>query len=158
MRRKDKEITEPSEIDSIIRGSSVCRIAVADAEQPYIVPLCFGYDNGTLYFHSAGKGKKIELLQKSRRICFEFDTVYGVKKGEAPCDWGLRFESVIGVGDVSFIEAVADKKEALNLIMKQYGGEGEWDYPESALAGTVVFKIDIESMTGKRAGPLEPSA
>jgi uncharacterized protein len=153
VRRKDKEITESSEIASIIRRSSVCRIAVADAEQPYIVPLCFGYDDGTLYFHSAGKGKKIELLQKSRRVCFEFDTVHGVKKGEAPCDWGIRYESVIGIGDVSFIAEPETKKQALNLIMKQYGGEGEWDYPESALAGIVVFKIAIESMTGKRAGP-----
>lgn len=151
MRRKDREIRNHSDIDAIIRSSSVCRIAVADDPQPYIVPLCFGYDNGTLYFHSAGKGKKIELLKKSPRICFEFDTVVGVKKSYAPCNWGIQYESVIGFGDVSFIEDPETKKKALDLIMKQYGDKGNPDYPESALAGTVVFKIDIISMTGKRS-------
>ena len=33
---------------------------------PYIVPLCFGYDAGTLYFHSAPAGKKIDLLKNNR--------------------------------------------------------------------------------------------
>lgn len=153
MRRKDREITKISEIEAIIRDASVCRIAVADGQQPYIVPLCFGFEGGTLYFHSAGKGKKIDLIKKSRRVCFEFDAVHGVKKNTAPCNWGLLYDSVIGVGEVSFIEEPEAKKKAMNLIMQQYGGKPEWDYPDSALAGTVVFKLDIESMTGKRSAP-----
>ncbi len=59
MRRKEKEIADKSEIESIIRKSLVCRLGIVDAGLPYIVPLCFGYDNGALFFHSAKEGRKI---------------------------------------------------------------------------------------------------
>jgi hypothetical protein len=44
MRRTDKEIRSREEIDEIIRGSHVCRIAMAMDNMPYIVPVSFGYD------------------------------------------------------------------------------------------------------------------
>ena len=43
MRRKDRHITQPDRIMSIIDGCSVCRIAMQDGEGLYIVPLSFGY-------------------------------------------------------------------------------------------------------------------
>jgi len=46
MRRNEKEITEESAIEGIIRQSLVCRLAVSDGIQPYVVPLCFGYEDG----------------------------------------------------------------------------------------------------------------
>ena len=64
MRRKDKEITHRAEIESIIRRSMVCRLALADENIPYLVPLCFGYKDNSLYFHSVGQGRKIEMLKK----------------------------------------------------------------------------------------------
>ena len=43
MRRKDREVTDLQEIEEIIKGCKVCHLAMADAGQPYIVPLNFGY-------------------------------------------------------------------------------------------------------------------
>ena len=43
MRRKDREITERAEIEAILREAQVCRIALADDDGPYIVPMSFGY-------------------------------------------------------------------------------------------------------------------
>ena len=59
LRRKEKEIIDKSEIESIIRKSLVCRLGIVDEGLPYIVPLCFGYDKGALFFHSAKEGRKI---------------------------------------------------------------------------------------------------
>lgn len=73
MRRTDREIANRKEIEDILRRSTVCRLAMIDAGRPYLVPLCFGYDAGILYFHSAPVGKKIDLLKKNRNVCFEFD-------------------------------------------------------------------------------------
>jgi nitroimidazol reductase NimA-like FMN-containing flavoprotein (pyridoxamine 5'-phosphate oxidase superfamily) len=61
MRRKEKEITDKAVIESIILSSSVCRLALSEDNQPYIIPLCFGYEENTLYFHSAPEGKKLGL-------------------------------------------------------------------------------------------------
>jgi nitroimidazol reductase NimA-like FMN-containing flavoprotein (pyridoxamine 5'-phosphate oxidase superfamily) len=61
MRRSEKEITAKTEIESIIQQSMVCRLAMSEGQIPYIVPLCFGYRNDTLYFHSAKEGKKLDI-------------------------------------------------------------------------------------------------
>jgi len=74
MRKKEKEITDKTEIESIILRSSVCRLALSEDNQPYIIPLCFGYEENTLYFHSALEGKKLGILRSNNKVCFEFDS------------------------------------------------------------------------------------
>jgi nitroimidazol reductase NimA-like FMN-containing flavoprotein (pyridoxamine 5'-phosphate oxidase superfamily) len=75
LRRADKEITDRDEIESIIRKSLVCRLGLTDNARLYIVPLCFGYTDNRLYFHSATEGRKIEILKRNNEVCFEFDGI-----------------------------------------------------------------------------------
>ncbi len=58
MRRDDREITDLLEIESILYHAIVCRIGLTDGNEPYVVPVSFGYEEGTIYFHSAPEGKK----------------------------------------------------------------------------------------------------
>ena len=150
MRRKDKEITSKAEIEGIIRRSLVCRLALADENRPYIVPLCFGYKDNSLYFHSAVQGKKIDIIKKNNRVCFEFDVDYKVIKADKTCEWGMQYKSVVGFGQASFLEDSESKRRALDIIMKQYSGESS-AYPKAKLKHTVIIKVDIEHMTGKQA-------
>ena len=150
MRRADREITSRAEIEEIIRRSLVCRLALADENHPYIVPLCFGYKDNVLYFHSAGQGKKIDIIKKNSRVCFEFDIDSEVIKADKACEWGMQYKSVVGFGQASFLEDYESKRRALDIIMKQYSGESS-TYPEAKLKHTVIIKVDIEHMTGKRA-------
>ena len=60
-------------IESIIRRASVCRVGMSADGQPYVVPVCFGYDDGTLYFHSSTTGRKLDVLRKNNAVCVEFD-------------------------------------------------------------------------------------
>ena len=152
MRRKEKEITDLAEIESVIKKSLVCRLAMCDGDQPYVVPLCFGYEDNALYFHSAGAGRKIDILKKNNRVCFEFDTHPElVKKGQDRCDWGMKFQSVIGFGQAVILEDAESKRKALDIIMGQYG-DGHLQYADAKVKITIVFKVDIEEMTGKRSG------
>jgi len=148
MRRKDKEITDKAEIESIIGRSMVCRLAMTDKDRPYIVPLCFGYKDNTLYFHSAGQGKKLNILKMNNWVCFEFDIDCEPIKGDKACDWGMKYKSVVGFGKASFIKDFESKCKALDVIMQQYSGES-FVYPEAKVKNTVVIKVEIENMTGK---------
>jgi nitroimidazol reductase NimA-like FMN-containing flavoprotein (pyridoxamine 5'-phosphate oxidase superfamily) len=150
MRRADKEITSKAAIEGIISRSLVCRLALADENQPYIVPLCFGYKDNSLYFHSAVQGKKIDIIKKNNRVCFEFDIDSEVIKADKACEWGLQYKSVVGFGQASFLEDSESKRRALDIIMKQYSGESS-AYPEAKLKHTVIIKVDIQHMTGKQA-------
>jgi nitroimidazol reductase NimA-like FMN-containing flavoprotein (pyridoxamine 5'-phosphate oxidase superfamily) len=150
MRLSEREITDQAAIESIIRSSLVCRLGLLDGNRPYIVPLCFGYQDRTLYFHGAREGKKIDLLTKNPNVCFEFDLNSGIKKAEKACKWGISYQSVIGSGKASLVDNVDEKKEALGIIMRQYG-DGEFSFPDNITAKTAIIKIDIEEMTGKRS-------
>jgi uncharacterized protein len=150
MRRKDKEIKERTEIESIIKRSMVCRLALADNNRPYVVPLCFGYKDNSLYFHSTGKGKKLDIIKKNNTVCFEFDIVHGPIRADNACDWGMKYKSVIGYGKASIIEDFEAKCHALNIIMQQYSSES-FEYSENKVKKTVVIKVEIEHMTGKQS-------
>jgi hypothetical protein len=49
------------------------------------------------------------------------------------------------------IEAPEAKRRALDLIMAHHA-PGTFDCPEAALAKTVILKVCVRSMTGKRSG------
>jgi len=150
MRRSDKEITDKKAIEDIILRSKVCKLAMCEENMPYIVPLCFGFKNNTLYFHSAPKGKKIEILKKNPNVCFEFEIFTQVIKSAKACKWGMKYRSVIGFGKADFIAADDLKRQAFDIIMNQYA-DGSFIYEEASLKSTVIIKVDIYSMTGKQS-------
>jgi uncharacterized protein len=150
MRRSDKEITDPKAIEEIILKSKVCKLAVCEGNQPYIVPLCFGFKDNTLFFHSAPQGKKIDILKKNPNVCFEFEIYTQVIKSAMACKWGMKYKSVIGYGTADFITDKDQKQQAFDIIMKQYTDEA-FSYEETHLNAAVIIKVEIQSLTGKQS-------
>jgi hypothetical protein len=151
VRRRDKEITDRAEIDSIIGAAEVCRIAMANANEPYLVPVSFGFDGTSIYFHTAKTGRKLEFFAANDRICFEFEANVSIQNDESDaCAWTFAFESVIGYGTVEELTSPEDKARGLNQIMRHYSGR-DWSVDEQQLVTTRVWRIDIESLTGKRS-------
>lgn len=151
MRKKEKEITEKTAIEAVIRKSLVCRLGLSDGNTPYIVPVCFGYRDCTIYVHGSLKGKKIDILKNNPKVCFEFDIIAQIVEAENACNWDIKYQSVIGYGRASFIEGLDEKRKALDAIMNQYSDK-PFQFPENVLNRTSVIKIEIASMTGKQSG------
>jgi len=151
MRRNDKEITDTEVIDDIINRSVVCRLALSETNLPYLVPVCFGYRNRTLYVHSAREGKKIDILRKNNNVCVEFNVDHELVKGDQACKWSMKYRSVICYGTASFVDDDREKREALDIIMAHYA-TGSFEYIDKKLTDTIVIKIEIESITGKQSG------
>ena len=151
MRRHDKELSNRKEIDRIIRSALVCRIAFADNNEPYVVPISFGYDGEAVYIHTAKTGRKLDFIAANNRVCFEFEANVSIQTDDRDaCKWTFAFESVIGYGTISELESTEEKSRGLNQIMLHYS-DREWDIDASATATTRVWRIDIESVTGKRS-------
>lgn len=151
MRRFEQEIQDMDEIEEIIRLAQVCRLAMSVADHPYIVPLCFGYQPGVLYFHSAGEGKKLDMLEENQNVCFEFDVDVELLKADEACDFGMNYRSVIGFGKAQILEDDEAKRRGFDVIMRQYS-DGSYSYPDSEVKGTTIIRVDIQSMTGKKNG------
>jgi len=143
------KITDIDEMEGVIKRALICRLGLVDNDEPYVIPVCFGYERGALYFHGRLKGRKVELIKKNNKVCFEMDIDVELKKAGDPCDWAMKGKSVVGVGRASILEDDAEKSYALGLIMGHYT-EGDFSFPESELDRTLVVKVDIESITGKK--------
>jgi hypothetical protein len=85
MLRADKEIKDYQEIADIMKKAIICRISLVDGDCPYIVPVNFAVHENNLYFHSAMAGKKIDILRKNNKICFEMDVSTESIKNRKPC-------------------------------------------------------------------------
>jgi len=154
MRRKDREITSIDEKLEIIAKCKFCRLALSENNYPYIVPLNYGfsYDNGklTLYFHGAREGKKIDIIQKNNNACFEIDCDTKLVEGEAPCNYGYEYTSVIGFGKIILVDTKDEKINGLNYLMKQQTGKDiQYDFNEHELNSVIIFKMLVDEFTGK---------
>jgi len=135
----------------IIGRATVCRLAMLDGNRPYIVPLCFGYREGVLYFHGALESRKYELLRHHPDVCFEFDILGPPVPAPAPCDWDMHYQSVVGFGRASMIEAREEKRWALEIIAGQYTSPPH-RFSDRKVDATGVFKVVIARMTAKSSG------
>ncbi len=151
MRRKDREITGRTEIDTIIGSTNLMRIALVDGDMPFLVPVFYAFDGTSLYFHSAQAGTKIEILKRNSNICFEISIDNGFIESTESCDFEAKHRTVIGIGKAVFIEDVAEKIKALDLIVARFS-QKKFEYPKTNLDRTAVIRIDIGSIKGKKHG------
>lgn len=168
MRRRDKEITDRAEIDRIIGASRVCRLGMIDKNTPYVIPLNFGYDGRSVFIHCAPQGRKLDILRRNSRVCLEFDIPGELVRGEEPCEWGMRFQSVIAFGNARLVDDPEERRRGLSCIMAQYDGraaakdapggagprpvgEKSYVFPDAMVQRTAVIRVEIEEITGKRS-------
>ena len=147
MRRKDREITERESIVDVLMRCNTVSIGFRGEEYPYVVPVSFGFvsvgETLSIYYHSANEGTKIEMVEKYPKVCVEGHIFHGV------ADITTHYESVIAYGTVEKVqgeEAIA----GLKAITEHYGYA---NYPVDSCESfpkTGVYKITVESITGKR--------
>lgn len=153
MRRKDREVVEIIEIENIISQCKTCHVAMIDNGEPYVIPLSFGFETTektlTLYFHSAKAGRKIDIWDKNNRVCFEMSYEGEAVHPENPCNSGYYFSSVIGYGNIEFIEDVNEKCNALSSMMKHQANQ-DVVFNEAQANSVCVYKIVSSDFSGKK--------
>lgn len=153
MRRSDREIKDFGEIVKVLEKCDAVRLAFNDEEYPYVVPLSFGMrvESGRLrlYFHSAGEGRKIDLIKKDNRVSFEADCSHRLVLDEEQGNCTTEYESVMGRGRISFVEGEEEKTRALKILMAHYGRE-DFAFNPAVVPATTVFVLDVVGISGKR--------
>lgn len=113
----------------------------------YGVPLNYCVIDGAIYFHSAGEGRKLEILLRNNSV--SFCAVGGVKV--LPEQFATNYESAIVSGRAEEVTG-REKQIALEGIVKKYSSgyimEG-LEYIKANGAAARVYKIVVDSITGK---------
>ncbi|MDA3892802.1 MAG: GNAT family N-acetyltransferase [Salinivirgaceae bacterium] len=151
MRKANQEINDKAQIEEILKQSTVCRIAMMDSDVPYIVPFNYGFIDGVMYMHSAKEGKKIELLEKNNKVCFEIEQKADVVTNDIACKWATAYRSVIGYGTIDFLMQIPDKKKALDIIMRHNGAKANLGFEEKQIEAVAILKLTIDSISAKQS-------
>ena len=167
IRRKEKQLTL-EECHEILTKAEYGTLATMGADRyPYAVSVNFVYHDGSIYFHCAAIGHKLDNIDYCSKVSFNIVTdvcVVPLIRDESNIEPNLRFNGF----DTSFnsvvifgrAKEVFDKEKRDGLIallykflnlseQNQYKGEGI-KYIEKSSKRTKLIKIEIEHMTGKR--------
>jgi uncharacterized protein len=154
MHRTDREMTNKTDLSAILQKADVCRIAISSHPAPYIVPLNFGFkwdEKLELFFHCAPEGRKLQLLSENNCVGFEIDIDHELVKAEKACNWGMKYKSIIGFGNITEVLDEPEKKTALDLIMMHYGFINKnIEYDKIVLSKTKILKLVVLEITGKQ--------
>lgn len=150
MRRKRQQLS-PERTISILESSTAGVLALAEeGGYPYAVPVSYVYADGKIYFHSALKGHKVELLEKNNKV-----SLCVIEKDEVkPKELTTYFRSVIVFGTARILTDETEKMTALRKLGERYSPDDDAAISAEIQKGfnhLLMVEITIDHMTGKQS-------
>ena len=136
-------------MENVLKSQHIGRLGCYDGHHPYVVPITYFYNGDSLICQSQ-EGKKLSILRKHPKICFQVDIVNSTQ----------NWQSVQVFGDFEELkESDADKAReelfgsVLNLMTtsKSHRFEHESDdkMDDSNRIKQIMFKINIREFAGR---------
>ncbi len=153
MRKRERELTDPAEIQSILDACKILHLGLSDEGQPYVVPLNYGYvlENGrlTFYLHGANEGYKIDVIRKNPKISFAMECDAIPFEGKVACQYGMSYRSLMGMGTAEIITDTKEKEYGLSVLMRCQTGK-DFTFDERLVSIVNVVKIIVDQYSAKK--------
>ena len=143
-RRTARRLTD-DEVRSFIKQGYWAVLALSVDDEPYGVPIIYGYDDKDSVFYIAnGPGQKIEMALANPRCTL---TIVEVE------EFGKRWRSVVARGRIELVDDLTTKMHAFNTLRKQMPESFMPRMRDAAkLALAKVIRIVPIEITGKAIG------
>lgn len=149
---REKLVTDMDEIIKILDNSKVVHVGMIDGDEPYVVPMNYGYtlEDGklTLWLHCAKRGRKLDALKANPKVFFEMECGLQPFDGDIACRYGISYSSIMGRGTAEIVEDVETKKLALTCLMKTQTGK-DFEFEDKMAAIVSIIRIDTAEFTAK---------
>ena len=153
LRRSEKEITDPTLLQAVIKGQKYMTLAMALDNEPYLVTLSYGYDADAncFYFHCAAEGRKMDYVRTNPVVWGQIIEDHGYVVGKC----SHAFRTVQFRGTVSFLDDIEEKRHALHLMIDFLEPDPEpvkqKQVTDKALTRVTIGKVSVELITGKQS-------
>jgi nitroimidazol reductase NimA-like FMN-containing flavoprotein (pyridoxamine 5'-phosphate oxidase superfamily) len=152
MTRRERQIFDIDKILEILDKSKVVHIGMADGDEPYVVPMNYGYtyenEKLTLWLHGATVGKKLDIIRKNPKVFFEMECDLVPFDGNVACNYGISYSSVMGKGIATIVEDSEEKQKGLKVLMKTQVNK-DFDFNEKLASVVAIIKIEVSEFTAK---------
>ncbi len=135
------------EAREFLNSAKVGRLGCVDNGEPYVVPINYVFEDGSIYSHSL-PGRKIEALRAHPRACLQVDEI------EDDFNW----RSAIAYGNFEEIRVPSDRRFILSKLLSRFPLLTPVESVMAQDAGapdSVVFRIRTDRITGMAEG-LDP--
>jgi len=140
------------EIEDLLHKQVVGRIGCHDKDVLYVVPISYAYDGNNIYGHTY-KGKKLEIMRKNPKVCFQIDEMKDMANWKSVIAWG-NFEELVDEKEINKAFVILLKRR-LPIISSSTTHLGEvWPFSgengnELKKIPGIVFRVSIQKKTGK---------
>lgn len=144
------------EIDTLLRSQRICRMALNDRPQPYIIPLDYVYIDHRMYFHFANYGKKIRLFENDPHVSVEVDKYNEDVSKYCSVTLMGRLVKVTDPGEKKKVsEALLNRIEVKGApnVAARHGYEKLSDQTLSS-AGSLLFRLDTDQCVALKSPEL----
>jgi nitroimidazol reductase NimA-like FMN-containing flavoprotein (pyridoxamine 5'-phosphate oxidase superfamily) len=153
VRRADRELTEQSDLGSILRRGRFTTIAMCQDGEPYLVTLSYGHDADAraLYFHLSREGRKVDALGADPRVCATVVIDGGYEQGACK----HHYESVVMTGTMRVVDDPDERRHGMRILLGHLEDGPDAVWKRNKLDQDVVYermsvaRLDIETITGK---------
>ena len=124
----------------IIKVGKLGRLGCIDRDEPYVVPVNYLTDNGSIYSHSL-PGKKIDAMRMNPRVCFQVDQI----------DDEFHWRSALATGKFEEVKSPKDRRAILGKLLAVFPNLTPVEsmaVEDAAAPDSVVFRIVIDQVTG----------
>ncbi|MCS7061154.1 MAG: pyridoxamine 5'-phosphate oxidase family protein [Anaerolineae bacterium] len=156
-RRKDRTVTDEDWIKSLLRRAAYGVLASICDGQPYAHVNLFAYDEPAhaLYWHTAAEGRLRDSIAANPRVCFCVSEMGRLLPAKTALNMSVEYASVVVFGRAVIVNDLDQAQRGLQLLLDKYFThlKPDNDYRSvtaEELSLTTVYRLDIESWSGKR--------
>ena len=157
VRRHDREVTDEGWIREFLHRAPIGVLATSVDGQPFINSNLFVYaePQQVIYMHTARVGRTQANLTVSSPVCFSISEMGRLLPASTALEFSVEYAGVTVFGTATIVNDSAEATQALQLLLDKYAPhlKPEQDYRpvvQEELDRTTVFRIDIDSWSGKR--------
>lgn len=156
VRRADRAVEDEAWIRAFLTRAPYAAVATANDGQPFINTNLFVYDaeRHAIYIHTARVGRTQANVEANARVCFSVSEMGRLLPADEALEFSVEYAGVTIFGSAQIIEG-EEARHGLQLLLDKYAphlrpGVHYRPIMDDELKRTAVYRIDIESWSGKR--------
>jgi nitroimidazol reductase NimA-like FMN-containing flavoprotein (pyridoxamine 5'-phosphate oxidase superfamily) len=133
-------ILSDAEAREVIKAGKVGRLGCIDKDEPYVVPINYLLDEGSIYSHAL-PGRKIDAMRSHPRACLQVDQI----------DDDFHWRSAIAFGNFEEIDRPSERRAILGKLLSRFPKLTPVESriaQDAAAPPSVVFRIIVDRITG----------